>query len=173
MPLFDLVNGQHITWDDVPEHIRINPVNTLTTASLPVANLRVLADEILYEPKSETHIHRVRNLIERCKATDKALVEWLSTIPSSWGWIAIENEKMTIRKFGNLKFEPCPWLAQSLVYQDVWVANLYNNYYMFRAFLQSILLRCGVWMSGITIADLKEDEANSTHDSLELTTEFV
>jgi hypothetical protein len=166
------VNGHNLTWDDVPEQIRVNPVNTLTTASIPVANLRVLADEILCEPKSEIHIQRVRNLIDQCKATDNALIEWRSTLPSSWGCIAIENEKLTIRKFGNLEFKPCPWLAEGLVYRDIWVANLHNTYFMFRALIQSIILRCGIFMNGSTVADQNSDEASLTGHSLELTSEF-
>jgi hypothetical protein len=167
------VNGHNLTWDDVPEQIRVNPVNTLATASIPVANLRVLADEILYEPKSEIHIHRVRNLIDQCKATDNALIEWRSTLPSSWGCIAVENEKLTIQKFGNLEFKPCPWLAETLVYRDIWVANLHNTYFMFRALLQSIILRCGVWISDSTVADQNADEASWTGHSLELISEFA
>ncbi|KEF58765.1 uncharacterized protein A1O9_03608, partial [Exophiala aquamarina CBS 119918] len=147
IPFFDPVNGHNLTWDDVPEQIRFNPVHTLTTASIPVANLRVLADEILYEPKSEINIHRVRDLIDQCKATDNALTEWRSTLPGSWGFMAIENKKLTIQKFRNLEFKTCPWLAQGLVYRDIWFANLHNTYFMFRALLQSIILRCVVWMT--------------------------
>jgi len=173
MPFSDLVDGKYITWGDVPEHIRNTPVNTLTTACIPVANLRFLADQILNEPKSESNIHLVKDLIERCKATDLALVEWLSAIPSSWGCVAIEREKMKVQRFGNLTPELCPWLNQCLVYRDVWVAKLHNTYFMFRALLQSIILRCGFWMGGVTITDLTTDGASLVSDWTGIASEFV
>ena len=143
------------------EHGEENAANRLTLISIDLPNIRAQARTLLSNQKSASTEAEALDLISYAQMVDTNLGSWANTLPPNWSF----------RTAGMVHEMPVDletaeqWPGPQHVYDDVFIANIINDYRVSRIFCQSVVLGCASWLA---------PEGNDPHtDSSCVTARFV
>lgn len=125
--------------------------NTLTKLTLRVPKIRMLADSLFSEKRSESTTGAILQLIECCQHLDTALSTWRETTPEDWQYTSQPNFTSVLFDFSPETSEVYPGNVD--VYPDVWIAKAWNSYRTTRIFVQAMILRSAAWLAGGDMQD--------------------
>ncbi|KAF4510167.1 hypothetical protein G6O67_002079 [Ophiocordyceps sinensis] len=80
--------------------------------------------------------------IQRCRALDKEVVEWLHGLPDVYGWKTVAWEDYNPKR-DYAKAEAFPGRID--LYRDLWVVNMWNVMRCMRIVLASLIIRLTAW----------------------------
>lgn len=162
---FDENDHTKPSWNELPAAIASDPAQTLTHVAISIPNLRALADGIFHQPIDDCLLGQALELVGQCKAIDSKLIDWFNTTPQEWAWMVVRGHLVVPSGIDGYLFESCPNLNQYHVYKDVWLSNLFNDYRILRIYVNAIILRCGAWLMGCSLAelDLQDKTRNMIH----------
>jgi hypothetical protein len=123
------------------EDMDINAANRLTLICLKLPNIKAYAEALLTREKTPKTVSEMMNLIRTAKDIDSQLENWALTLPPEWEYKAGEfcrEELQTDEETVSARF----WTGPVHVYQDLSVANIWNDYRVSRIFCQAVILGC-------------------------------
>lgn len=152
--MFDRVDGEDFMASlesQFPFHAEQSVANNLTKLTLRVPKIRMLADRLFCEKRSESTTSAILQLIECCQHLDSALLTWRETTPEHWKYTSQPNFTSILCNFDPETSEVYPGNVD--VYPDVWTAKAWNSYRTTRILVQAIILRSAAWLAGGNIQD--------------------
>jgi hypothetical protein len=154
--MFDKVDGDDFMAtleSELPIHGIRSVTNTLTHLTLRVPKIRMLAENLFCERRSESTTRATLQLIECCQHLDTALLTWRETVPEDWKYTSGPSGTSIPDNFDPETSEA--YHGNVDVYPDVWRAKAWNSYRATRIFVQAIILRSVAWLAGGDIQNLR------------------
>lgn len=113
-----------------------NQANRLAIISLGLPNIRRYAQDILTQSPSPNKDNEIIGLMKMAEEVDQQLEHWYLTLPDNWGHRTV---RMQLEEPVDLYNAP-EWQGPVHVYDDLFLANIVNDYRVSRVFCQSIIL---------------------------------
>ncbi|OCK88133.1 uncharacterized protein K441DRAFT_669548 [Cenococcum geophilum 1.58] len=125
------------------EHGEENAANRLTLISIDLPNIRAKAKTLLSYQKNASTETEVLGLISYAQTVDTNLGNWANTLPPNWSF---RTAGMVYEMPVDLESAE-QWPGPQHVYDDVFIANIINDYRVSRIFCQSVVLGCASWLA--------------------------
>ncbi|KAF2835070.1 hypothetical protein M501DRAFT_989255 [Patellaria atrata CBS 101060] len=136
---FPSPNGWRLV-DDLEE----NAANRLTLISMSLPKIRTKAHTLLGQPKTDSTLASVLELIELAQKVDRDLDDWFRNVPPSWG-------HRTISVCHNTAAEDIAqaeeWPGPIHTYEDIFIASIVNDHRVGRICCQSVLVAAAAWLA--------------------------
>lgn len=124
------------------EDVHENAANRLTVISMDLPAIRARTRTLLSAQKSLSMEVEAFALIEAAQMVDTNLEQWALTLPSNWSWRTVSIVQQSPEDLSSAEAWPGPQHA----YEDVFIANIINDYRVSRIFCQGVILRCAAWI---------------------------
>lgn len=120
-----------------------NVANRLTVICMELPNIRVRAEAIIEKSQDVVHWDEIESIVETTRRIDAELEHWHQTLPSNW---APKTHSMHYDLAADL-YNAEQWPGPIHVYEDVFIANILNDYRVSRIFCQSVILTGLCWLT--------------------------
>lgn len=132
-------------WDDAHE---LNPANRLALISLGLPGMRRFAIDLTPREPGPEKDAALMQLIHMAQETDAALEHWYNTMPEHWGFRTVRFEAEEPKNI----YRATHWQGPIHVYDDLFIANIVNDYRVSRIFCQQLILNAleSLWDTSAT-----------------------
>ena len=118
------------------DHYEQNPANGLAIISLGLPNVRRYAMDVLSQTPGLDKDRHILELIRMAKEIDGQLEHWYLILPEKWGHLTVA---MQLEEPVDARSAP-QWQGPVHVYDDLFTANIVNDYRVSRIFCQKMIL---------------------------------
>ncbi|OCK84498.1 hypothetical protein K432DRAFT_378513 [Lepidopterella palustris CBS 459.81] len=125
------------------ENSQENAANRLTLISIDLPAIRARARTLLSHERSAATEAEALALIEYAQMVDANLENWARTLPDYWNYRTAGMVYDMPEDLNSAEQWPGPQHA----YDDVFIANIINDYRVSRIFCQSVILGCASWLA--------------------------
>jgi len=137
---------------DVADSAEENTANRLTLISMALPGVRAKAHELFTQPRTASTLKEVLSLVEATQRVDAALENWANTVPPTWGYTTVSFQPLMPEDLENAE----EWQGPAHMYDDIFLANITNDYRVSRICCQSVLLGAAKWLA-LSENDLSTD----------------
>ncbi|KAF2101785.1 hypothetical protein NA57DRAFT_64483 [Rhizodiscina lignyota] len=113
-----------------------NPANRLAIISLDLPNLRRYAVDVVSQSPSLNKNAEIMHIMKMAQEVDGRLEHWYLTLPEDWGHRTV---RMQLEEPVDV-FNAPQWQGPVHIYDDLFMANIINDYRVSRIFCQQIIL---------------------------------
>jgi len=145
-----------------------NPLFSLTNMSFQIPTLRYHTLTVLQQSNTPSAIPSVLDLIRRCRSLDTALAAWPSTLSSDWKYTTSSFSVPSPPPSPSSSFPSYPGATHT--YYDIWVANVWNSYRIYRLMINACIIRCCAWLVAGSPVDIHLD---TTHPEIGMMPEYA
>lgn len=118
--------------------MEVNAANRLTLICINLPNIKYYAQDLLSQDKTPSTIAKMMELIRTAKDIDSELEHWALTLGEVW---EPRVQLVTTEVPENLKTAQY-WKGPVHIYEDLSIANVWNDYRVSRIFCQAVILGC-------------------------------
>jgi hypothetical protein len=143
----------------------------VTKLNLRIAELRAEINTALSTfPRTPEYFAEVTKLIRRAQALEQEYLEWEAELPENWrphsvAWVdQIPGGDIT-------KAEVCPGKVD--MYDDVWLANMWNSSRVARLFISGVIVRCAAWICSPVDYRTTPEYATNVRLCVDLVTDII
>ncbi|KAF2147109.1 uncharacterized protein K452DRAFT_282097 [Aplosporella prunicola CBS 121167] len=133
-------------WDSIKNE---NAANRLTALSMDLPEIRARVRKLVTDGGSSAEkIAEAQDLMETVKKIDIRFQNWFKSLPETWSYKTVAYTHAVPDDIMNAH----RWFGPVHAYEDVFTANIINDYRLARIFVQSIILGC----ASILAAELED-----------------
>ncbi|KAG5927818.1 hypothetical protein E4U42_001734 [Claviceps africana] len=162
--------GMDVSWW-IEDAVRDRHASECQRLCIKVGELRAEANRLLTTvPRSPDNMEIIIDVIRRCQAQDQACASWCRNLPdyfqcktATWG-DNVPNGDYT-------KAEVYPGRVD--VYNDTWVATVWNMLRCTRIILNSIIVRCAAWVCAPVDYRTTPEYANAARTTVDIVTDVI
>lgn len=115
----------------------------VTKLNLQAAELRAEANTLASYPRTPENFPKAHSLIKRAQVMEQEYQAWEDSLPENWrirtvAWVDnVPGGDIT-------RADVCPGKVD--MYDDIWIANVYNHARVSRLFMAGVIVRCAAWL---------------------------
>ncbi|KAI9723679.1 MAG: hypothetical protein M1812_000979 [Candelaria pacifica] len=122
-----------------------NAANSLTILTARLPELRLTAQNIFYSSINNVKAEDVQALRDAAAQMDVSIAEWAEDLPEAWSYEAVAHAEAMPDDLSVTNAFP----GEIDVYQDLYIANVWNTYRIARFFVLSILMDSICWLASV------------------------
>jgi len=115
-----------------------NAANSLTLKSLCLPKIGAQAKELLLRSEEPSAREELREVISSAEAADLEFELWESSLPDSW----LPKTVAVVNEIPLNPFTAEAWMGEMHIYEDLFMANITNDYRVSRIFCHTIIMSC-------------------------------
>lgn len=162
--------GMDVSWW-IEDAVRDRHASECQRLCIKVGELRAEANRLLTTvPRTSHNMEIVIDMIRRCQAQDQACASWCKNLPDYFQCKTATWED-NVPNGDYTKAEVYPGRVD--VYNDLWVATIWNMLRCARIILNSIIVRCAAWVCAPVDYRTTPEYANAARTSVDIVTDVI
>ncbi|KAG6041834.1 hypothetical protein E4U41_001305 [Claviceps citrina] len=162
--------GMDVSWW-IEDAVRDRHASECQRLCIKVGELRAEANRLLTTaPRSSDNVDIINDIIRRCQAQDQACASWCKNLPDYFQCKTATWED-NVPNGDYSKAEVYPGRVD--VYNDIWVATVWNMLRSSRIILNSIIVRCAAWVCAPVDYRTTPEYANAARTTVDVVTDMI